>query len=115
MGLHFCKLSSQDGTKGYPHKMCWGKLEVLQYFNDVFGDRFEGILLVPNGLGQVDRLSMATKVNEQEVKFFLKVSKLLVPNRGASPSTVDEDDPLATLGMQKLLVVQHAVKTRLER
>jgi hypothetical protein len=48
---------------------------------------------------------MTAKVDQQQVKIFLKITQLLMPYRRASSCAVDKYDPLATLRMQKLLEV----------
>lgn len=78
---------------------------MIQYFDDVFGHRLKSILLLPNRLRHFCGFPMTTKVDKKQVVFFLKVSQLLMPYRGASSCAVDEDDPLTALSVYKLLEV----------
>ena len=85
--------------------MRWRQLQVVQYFDDVLSDCFEGVFLLPDSLRKVNRLAMSPQVYEQEIEFLLEIPQLLVPNGTTSPCTMDKHYPFAATRMQKLFVV----------
>ena len=78
---------------------------MIQYLNDISCHGLKGVLLLPNSLRHFCGFTMATKVDKKQIVFFLKISQLLMPYRRATSCAVDEDHPLAALGVYKLLEV----------